>query len=470
MSPAAHLRARLAQVDASISEQKLRLQELEDVRRGIQQELDCIVYPVLTLPPEITSGIFIQCLPPSQVFIEEEDKDSPRPSKAPLLLLRICRVWRSIAISTPQLWVDLHVDLWHDMPDLEALEEFIEDWFNRAASCPLSFSVRGEWYAVHPRHSDTIRATLFRYAPRFETLGLRWPNKGLFKKLAGIGPFPLLENLSISLDEDNSEEGSWNLEIFRDASRLRQLDFGRAAKLSMFPVTCTVLSKMACQRSIGVEELLNLLALAPSLMDLTCSIVHLQDDPSPQHMAVVTHNHLHTLRLSTYASAYFLSLVRPSALKNLHLDIACESDWVDDGILTFLTHSSTSLRAFSTGLRTPVTVECFSDMSGLTNVELCDPEPEFLSDFFSRLELTGFLPCLQSLAFQNIRQIDVGELTQMLSSRCDARDGVAKLQSFRWIMLNGQPISLDESSVATLRGLVASGMEIYIGHEERNLI
>ncbi|KAJ7461952.1 hypothetical protein FB451DRAFT_1267343 [Mycena latifolia] len=468
MSPAAHLRARLAQVDASISEQKLRLQELETVRRGIQHELDCIVYPVLTLPPEITSGIFIQCLPPSQVFTEE-DKDS-LPSKAPLLLLRICTVWRSIAISIPQLWVDLHVDLSQDRPGLEALEEFIKDWFNRAASCPLSFSVQGNMY-MHPRDSDTISATLFRYAPRFETLALHWLDGELFKKFAGIGPFPLLENLSISLNEDHSEEDSWNLEIFRDASRLRQLNFGRAAKLSIFPVTCTVLSKMACQRSIGIEELLNLLALAPSLMDLTCWVDHLQDDPSPQHMAALTHNHLHTLRLSTYASAYFLSLVRLSALKNLHLDIAYGR--VDDGILAFLTHSSTSLRAFSTGMQTPVALECFSAMSGLTNVELCDPEPEFLSDFLSRLDLTkhaGFLPCLQSLALLDILQFDLGELTQMLSSRCDARDGVAKLQSFRGIWLNAQPISLEESSIATLRGLVASGMEIYIGHEERNLI
>ncbi|KAJ7451657.1 hypothetical protein FB451DRAFT_1000791, partial [Mycena latifolia] len=92
----------LAEVEASIYEQRLRLQQLEDVRRGIQHQLDRIVYPILALPREIASEIFLQCLLPFPVF-SEDYKDSPYLSTAPLLLLQICREWRSIAISTPRL-------------------------------------------------------------------------------------------------------------------------------------------------------------------------------------------------------------------------------------------------------------------------------------------------------------------------------------------------------------------------------
>ncbi|KAJ7098605.1 hypothetical protein B0H15DRAFT_771834, partial [Mycena belliarum] len=99
----ADLRARLAEAEALLAEHKLRSQELEDARQVIQRELDKIVYPVLTIPSEITSEIFIQCLPPSPAFSAEE-KEGPSPSVAPLLLLQICREWRSIAIATPQLW------------------------------------------------------------------------------------------------------------------------------------------------------------------------------------------------------------------------------------------------------------------------------------------------------------------------------------------------------------------------------
>ncbi|KAJ7228149.1 hypothetical protein GGX14DRAFT_331655, partial [Mycena pura] len=56
-----------------------------------------IVYPVLTLPPEITSEIFIRCLPAETV-------DVVCTRNAPLLPMQICRTWRQIAISMRVLW------------------------------------------------------------------------------------------------------------------------------------------------------------------------------------------------------------------------------------------------------------------------------------------------------------------------------------------------------------------------------
>ncbi|KAJ6630351.1 hypothetical protein B0H10DRAFT_1649973, partial [Mycena sp. CBHHK59/15] len=56
------------------------------------------VYPILTLPLEITSEIFSHCLPPNILMVE------PSTSAAPLLLTEICRTWRTIALSTPGLW------------------------------------------------------------------------------------------------------------------------------------------------------------------------------------------------------------------------------------------------------------------------------------------------------------------------------------------------------------------------------
>ncbi|KAJ7673814.1 hypothetical protein DFH06DRAFT_954437, partial [Mycena polygramma] len=70
-------------------------------RRGWQENIKAaklllaeIVYPVLTLPPEITAQIFVQAVKPL---------DKASSTSAPLLLLRICRQWRTIALSTPRL-------------------------------------------------------------------------------------------------------------------------------------------------------------------------------------------------------------------------------------------------------------------------------------------------------------------------------------------------------------------------------
>ncbi|KAJ7660146.1 hypothetical protein DFH06DRAFT_914375, partial [Mycena polygramma] len=55
------------------------------------------VYPVLTLSPEITSQIFVACLP-------DHSRVRPSANTPPLVLPQICRQWREIALSLPELW------------------------------------------------------------------------------------------------------------------------------------------------------------------------------------------------------------------------------------------------------------------------------------------------------------------------------------------------------------------------------
>ncbi|KAJ7831520.1 hypothetical protein B0H14DRAFT_2280725, partial [Mycena olivaceomarginata] len=54
-----------------------------------------IVDPIQRLPVEISSAIFVYCLP-----------EFPRPSPgfAPMIFLHVCHAWSSIAVSTPALW------------------------------------------------------------------------------------------------------------------------------------------------------------------------------------------------------------------------------------------------------------------------------------------------------------------------------------------------------------------------------
>ncbi|KAJ7181065.1 hypothetical protein C8R46DRAFT_839742, partial [Mycena filopes] len=66
------------------------------------ESLESTVYPILTLPVEITAEIFGHCLP-----------DTPAPPSstiAPMLLTRICQQWRSIACGTPRLWAALRLN------------------------------------------------------------------------------------------------------------------------------------------------------------------------------------------------------------------------------------------------------------------------------------------------------------------------------------------------------------------------
>ncbi|KAG1837737.1 hypothetical protein C8R48DRAFT_581809, partial [Suillus tomentosus] len=50
------------------------------------------------LPTEVLSHIFSYCLPETRLLL------SPSTLKAPMLLTRICRRWREVAVGTPELW------------------------------------------------------------------------------------------------------------------------------------------------------------------------------------------------------------------------------------------------------------------------------------------------------------------------------------------------------------------------------
>ncbi|KAJ7279468.1 hypothetical protein C8J57DRAFT_953753, partial [Mycena rebaudengoi] len=111
------------------------LERLSAERDAILAELDSIVYPVLTLPPEITSDIFVWCLPVHTGPISRHS--------APLLLAKICRRWRSIAIDIPRLWSRLI--LWMGPADRAHFYATVSDglaiWLARSGSHPLRIEV-----------------------------------------------------------------------------------------------------------------------------------------------------------------------------------------------------------------------------------------------------------------------------------------------------------------------------------------
>ncbi|KAJ7841811.1 hypothetical protein B0H14DRAFT_2316031, partial [Mycena olivaceomarginata] len=84
-------------IQSEIQRHKLCIEALELEERELDSNLKLIIYPVLTLPSEIVSQIFLQCLP-------AHNRIRPSPRKAPLVLAQICRYWRQIALSTGRLW------------------------------------------------------------------------------------------------------------------------------------------------------------------------------------------------------------------------------------------------------------------------------------------------------------------------------------------------------------------------------
>ncbi|KAJ7034130.1 hypothetical protein C8F04DRAFT_1102348 [Mycena alexandri] len=465
----ADLRARLAKVDASIAELNSRLRPFEDARKQLQSQLDGIVYPVATLPPEITSNIFLHCLLPSPE-LSSPLKDHPLMSRAPLVFLRVCKMWRDIALSTPRLWVDLHfnfVELPDEM-DGDELKKRIADWFGRAGACPLSFSVRG-FMEMEAFASDAISATLRSYAPQLQSICLQLETAYFEDFEDFTGPFPMLQNLAIALPFLDGEVDNQMLNFqntFSNAPRLSQLSFTEEATPSMFLYSFDALSKVTCD-SCPPDDFLFVVQSASSLRELACSIesdgMYVFPDSD-----VITHDHLHTLHLMPNCFFDSLRLLRSPALQNLRLSENITNPDENRDFLAFLAHSSASLRSFSASCRiTMLTTDWFAIfMPGLTELELNRQDRVFLRDFFQRLDRTenpGFLPHLQSLTFRGCTFSMTAPMLSALSSRTIADDQTSILKSFRHIWPTGVYTIPNDSTAASFRGLVERGMTIHVG-------
>ncbi|KAJ7167711.1 hypothetical protein C8R46DRAFT_1218636 [Mycena filopes] len=129
------MRTRLDELDTIIQRDGALLEQDRNQRLEITRRLGALVYPVLTLPPEITSEVF-------RHFVRSQCGTS-----VPSVLLRICTTWRDIAVADSALWTELTVNfsIPHAHKDSAAeLASFLHTWIGRAQSRPLSVILGGD--------------------------------------------------------------------------------------------------------------------------------------------------------------------------------------------------------------------------------------------------------------------------------------------------------------------------------------
>ncbi|KAJ7706956.1 hypothetical protein B0H17DRAFT_1192500 [Mycena rosella] len=163
---------------------------------------------ILALPHEILTEIFLHCLPDVE-FVE------PDMTSAPLLLCGICRQFREIALSTPELWSSLNFNL--GWADEDGIEEGILRWLSRARRNPLSLCLsdsEGMWTSDS---AWSIMQTVVGLSPQWRNIDLNLAPDWLDSTLPPGGNFPLLEKLALTMLDGFSVRIS-----FHDAPKLRQ--------------------------------------------------------------------------------------------------------------------------------------------------------------------------------------------------------------------------------------------------------
>ncbi|KAF7332628.1 F-box domain-containing protein [Mycena kentingensis (nom. inval.)] len=174
------------------------------------------------LPTEILAHIFVQCLPNLPQKTSAPPSQPLRAANAPLLLARICRSWRAVALGTPWLWNRLCVT--HDAPHPpDFINEYAETWLARSGGVLLTVELLNlnwdscsnwpQFLDILGRHAARIRCMTLEISVAFDIAleKRRWA-------------FPRLEELDIAMYFDEVDPPC-PIKTFQNAPVLRRASF-----------------------------------------------------------------------------------------------------------------------------------------------------------------------------------------------------------------------------------------------------
>ncbi|KAJ7513094.1 hypothetical protein B0H11DRAFT_17519 [Mycena galericulata] len=237
------LRDRLSELDSLIA-------ALTAERDILRAKSDAIIYPILTLPPEITAEIFLHCLPTSTL-------PSPSPLTAPLLPAQVCQQWRQIALDTPRLWRSLAFKGGSSV-------EILKIWLSRAGNLPLHYSL----HCNEPSKADAILDTSILYAHQWQDVSLGIPLMSFPKLDLDNQSLPVLRKISLSIHHQVSDEFVSHPIRIHNTPLLREAHI-LALPTVKFNLAWPQLTSITLKHTIDLMECISLIQRCPLLLHLT---------------------------------------------------------------------------------------------------------------------------------------------------------------------------------------------------------
>ncbi|KAF7321058.1 F-box domain-containing protein [Mycena chlorophos] len=283
---AAALRDALAQVDTEIIQWKARLAQLEARREGILDSLDTIVYPVLSLPVEITAEIF-------RHYVERAWIGGPSNTQGPVVLAAVCRTWREIALSLPALWSNIWLDGMENDPDEERkqMERLFALHLARTGQHPLKLDANTMSF------DESFAQRLIGVSARWEELSLQILSPDVFPQ--DILHLPALRDLCVTCDSDEFlDNDSEPIIAFSDAPALRKLQLSDVL-VEMIVLPWAQLTELVL-KDLFPHHCVEILAHTTSLRDLTLEQTRTPHDPAAP---VITSSTVTMLKIRGYMAS-----------------------------------------------------------------------------------------------------------------------------------------------------------------------
>ncbi|KAK7022374.1 hypothetical protein R3P38DRAFT_2960742 [Favolaschia claudopus] len=434
------LRAEVEELNSAIETQQLVLHGLMTKRSKARRQLNNLFLdPMARLPFELQSQIMILVPLNPDPGVYSRDLPKPSPNVPPMALLGVCRLWREIALATPQLWAGILMD---SLPRAPNYVELSKIWLGRARNFPLSLELSGRLNL-----GRSVQDLITHYRHQLENLTLTFP-------LSYLNRSDLLHQ-ALVLDLD-------------DASPLSALK------------TLTLESTDEEVNFTSMGKWLNILRAAPGL--LSCSVSkawfrHQEEGLQPLTLASLTE-----LRLGepygwmmvgdSASSCTMLRYLTLPALKSLTLSVL---DITPEEFFTFLTRSSPPLESFDMAVpdnwNNGIVSRCFGLMPSLASLKLIasPTDIELYTPFLDVLATDPkLLPNLREIQLRTDCPvtIDYRKVLRMITFRFTACP--KRLEKFELTWAGQErdftPDLPDEPVRAAMRQLVKDGLHLRLGH------
>ncbi|KAJ7470979.1 hypothetical protein FB451DRAFT_1252632 [Mycena latifolia] len=422
-----------------------QLTRLRVEKKAVLQRLDAIIYPVLKLPPEITSEIFLHY--------------ARAHTCGPLGVASVCKAWRAIALSYPALWTVFYFPGNAPPSDAQATEKlssYIQCWLPRAGSLPLALIMDSR--ELLP---DVVLAILAQHSSQCMTLMLNL-NQPILSPSSNISlPLPALKKLQIKVRHWPTY-GPACITAFLHAPQLREADIGSLslARISLPWIQLTTLA--LCP--LSVTECLEILAETTNLENLSLSInswSSLETVTSPP----CTMPHLRSLTFQRRSHHWLLDYLTLPALERLELSQLWEEG--RSRVQSLVARSGCLVRVLHLAQADLTeTCEFLSDFPSLSKFTI--QYPEWSSSDFTRFlqwlaSNRDIVPALEVLDIVCSKaNIEVGALTAMLLARRAGVEGATKLKSLRLsFSIDSRHVKVNQA-LKQLRTLRSDGLELHL--------
>ncbi|KAK7063523.1 F-box domain-containing protein [Favolaschia claudopus] len=467
-------RARLAEIDSELDElaelharTSARIEQLETTRKPVASALDSIVYPILTLPVEMTSEIFAHYF--NEVLSDVDGlplcKLRTARDGGPLILSQVCRAWRNIAINTHSMWCRVHASA-HN-PGRPEWRNFLECWLSRAGNRMLYLDL-----IVDPCHFTKLFTTVVPYSAHWRVFKCcigcddNWTSISTLVDTVR-GRTPLLHEFGVWWEGPSDFPTTAPITAFSDAPELRKVTLhdlpSEKITLPWAQLTHLTLSGYNTTNVIAV------LHLTESLEELS---IDLYGSASVGTQPVVL-GRVHRLVLPNSFGyvTQTLSCVTLPKLRSLEIGQIFMAEHAD-ALLTFAKRSHCTLETISVpgDAEQHLTMYTLESKAIRTASHVSVPDIDWsvyeLEQFFSWIASdSAFLPNMRSLHLPRCTtEVPFAALADMLSSRSYNRAGQSRLESFRLIQTyrQGPDHAIAPAMAEQLRDLMDDGLDIHI--------